>query len=155
MSILNAFIFVFALFVVFIFSIILKNMISIILEIIILFLGYLNPTIKLDRESMTIIKAKKYKTSFPISSIVKIEKILPYIARSIEQGYTTKKSDSDILVKTSIVIWVGTTQCKIKNLSEPELDLLGAELSDWLGLPLEHRGIPIIESSRLKQTDVM
>jgi serine/threonine protein kinase len=104
-------------------------------------------TIKLDQKNFTIIKLKN-KISFPISTIVKIEKILPYINRSIIEGDTSKRSAIDTLSGTWLVIWVGTTRCNIQHLSEPEVDWLGAELSDWLGLPIKHRDISIIESYR-------
>jgi serine/threonine protein kinase len=105
-------------------------------------------TIKLDQKKLTITGEKKYKISFPISTIVKIEKILSRINRSIIEGDTSKKSAIDKLSETLLVIWVGTTQLKIQHLSEPEVDWLGSELSDWLGLPIQHRDIPIIESYR-------
>jgi serine/threonine protein kinase len=118
-------------------------------SVILLVLGFDNRvTIKLDQEKFTIIKAEKYKISFPLSTIVKIEKILPYINRSIIEGDTSKKSARDELSGTWLVIWAGTTQLKIQHLSEPEFDSLGAELSDWLGLPIQHRDIQIIESYR-------
>jgi hypothetical protein len=95
-------------------------------------------TIKLDQKKLTITGEKKYEISFPISTIVKIEKILPYINRSIIEGDTSKRSAIDTLSGTWLVIWVGTTQCNIQHLSEPEVDWLGAELSDWVGLPIKN-----------------
>lgn len=60
---------------------------------------------------------------------------LEYTKRSFK-----KDSDGDrIEVKPQIIIWAGTQKYEIGSnglLSEPELDWLAHELSDWLGLPI-------------------
>lgn len=73
--------------------------------------------------------------------ILKIERTKLYIVRFKGQdGETHEKT-----INPSIVMWVGTTQYIITDLTEPEADWLGAELSDFLDLPLEYRDIPVID----------
>lgn len=58
----------------------------------------------------------------------------------------TKDSDGDrVEVAPQLIIWAGTHKYEVGShnlLSEPELDWLATELSDWLGLPITHSRNP-------------
>lgn len=72
--------------------------------------------------------------------ILKIERIEPHIKREqdSEGGYYYKS------VPASIVVWAGNQSYELSNLTVPELDWLCYELSDWLGLSVKQRRIPVL-----------
>jgi hypothetical protein len=66
----------------------------------------------------------------------------------IADSYYTKDSDGDrVYVPMALTIWAGTKEYTIKEytigtysgLSEPEIEWLAAELSQWLGIPITNK----------------
>lgn len=74
--------------------------------------------------------------------ILKIERICPYV-KIIE----SPDSFSSNLVRSSIVLWAGNQKYELTNLTEPELDWLAYELSEWLELPIEIRQVHTVKST--------
>lgn len=74
--------------------------------------------------------------------IIKIERICPYI-KIVE----SVDSYSSNLVRSSIAIWAGNQKYELTNLTEPELDWLAYELSEWLELPIEIRQVHTVKST--------
>ncbi|MBW4681067.1 MAG: serine/threonine protein kinase [Microcoleus vaginatus WJT46-NPBG5] len=91
-----------------------------------------------------------YQTNFGLQiitpslrkDIIKIERICPYIKIT-----ESPDSYSSNLVPSSIAIWAGTQQYELKYLTEPELDWLAYELSEWLELPIEIRQVHTVKST--------
>jgi hypothetical protein len=60
-------------------------------------------------------------------------------------GYHTKDSDGDrVYVPMTLTIWAGTKEYTISSktkeyLSNPEIEWLAAELSQWLGIPITNK----------------
>jgi serine/threonine protein kinase len=82
---------------------------------------------------------------FPSSSrknITKLEFISPHVM------YEKRDSESPEQYKhmpPSILLRAGNQEYVLSSLTLPEQDWLANELSDWLGLPIEHRHLPIIK----------
>jgi hypothetical protein len=61
----------------------------------------------------------------------------------IADSYYTKDSDGDqVYVPMALTIWVGIKKYTIgtySGLSEPEIEWLAAELSQWLGIPITNK----------------
>lgn len=49
-------------------------------------------------------------------------------------------------INPELIIWAGTQEYKLTDLTLTEVEWLGRELSDWLRLPLQDRKVPIIKS---------
>jgi serine/threonine protein kinase len=76
----------------------------------------------------------------PRSAILKLERIEPHVKR-------TASSDGFVYtnVAGSIVVWAGNRKYELGNLTVPELDWVGQELSVWLKLPVESRVLPTVQ----------
>jgi serine/threonine protein kinase len=102
----------------------------------ILFALFGRSRLRIDRQQISLTSELfgfKYNRTRPAlrDDIIK----LVYTKRSF-----TKDSDGDrVEVKPQIIIWAGTQKYEFGNnelLTEPEIEWLGNELSDWLGLPM-------------------
>ncbi|MBF2021133.1 MAG: serine/threonine protein kinase [Hydrococcus sp. C42_A2020_068] len=90
----------------------------------------------IDREKISLAKELfgfryRQSRSFPRQAINKLQRTnLSY----------TKDSDGDrVSIPPSLIIWAGTQKYRLDfPLSEPELDWIAYELSDWLGLPISN-----------------
>jgi serine/threonine protein kinase len=99
------------------------------------------------------IDSQGFLLTYPEKMARKINKLV------IDGSYHTKDSDGDrVYVPMTLTIWAGIkkyeTSSLLAYLSEPEIEWLASELSQWLGIPITNRALNTLQEMQLTSSNL-